>query len=103
MENPAHFLELEQLIAERPTMPGSAVDALFHLQPADKTSSEIAARWKRWQPALASARGIVMAAANLNPHKVAPIVCASVFFGIDVSILCCLLLLADSARLFSTA
>ena len=100
---PAHFLELEQMIEERPTMPGSGVEALFHLQPAKKSSSEMAARWKRWQPALASARGIVMAAAKFDPHKVAPIVCASVLFGIDVSKICCLLLLADSARLYLTA
>ena len=102
-DNPAHFLELEQMTEERPTMPDSGIDTLFHLQPANKSSSEMAARWKRWQPALASARGIVMAAANFDPHKVAPIVCASVLFGIDVSILCCLLMLADSTRSSSTA
>ena len=101
--NPTNFLELEQMIVERPTMPDSGIDTLFHLQPANQSSNEMAARWKRWQPALASARGIVMAAANFDPHKVAPIVCVSALFGIDVSMLCCLLVPADSARLYSTA
>lgn len=102
-EYPAHFLELKKLTERSTTTPMSGADALFRLQPAKESSNEIVARMKRWQPALASARGIAMAAANFDPHKVAPIVCASVLFGINVSKLCHLLMLANNARLFSTA
>ncbi len=45
-------------------------------------------RLKRWLPSLAAVRGITMAISALDPHKIAPIICASIFFSIDVSVVC---------------
>lgn len=42
-------------------------------------------RLKRWLPSLAAVRGITMAISALDPHKIAPIICASIFFSLDVS------------------
>jgi hypothetical protein len=54
-------------------------------QPAAETSQQTTLRLKRWVPVLASVRGIAAPIAALDPHKVAPIICASVFFGIEVN------------------
>lgn len=62
----------------------NAGDWLTELKPADKTPRQAAARLKRWQPVLSSLRGIAMAAAAFDPHKIAPIVCATIFGGLDV-------------------
>lgn len=62
----------------------NAGDWLTELKPADKTPRQAAARLKRWQPGVSSLRGIAMAAAAFDPHKIAPIVCATIFGGLDV-------------------
>ena len=62
----------------------NAEDWLTELKPADKTPRQAAARLKRWQPVLSSLRGIAMAAAAFEPHNIAPIVCATIFGGLDV-------------------
>ena len=63
----------------------NAGDWLTELKFADKTPSEAAARIKRWQPVFSSSlRGIAMAAAVFDPHKIAPIICAAIFGGLDV-------------------
>ena len=49
-------------------------------------SSEIIQRMKRLLPSLAALRGIVMAAAAIDPFKLAPVICASVLFTIDVGL-----------------
>lgn len=51
-------------------------------------TSGILERLKRWLPSLAAVRGITMAISALDPHKIAPIICASIFFSIDVSAVC---------------
>jgi hypothetical protein len=55
-------------------------------KPLSLDSREITARLKRWQAALLAVRGVVMPIAALDPHKIAPIVCASIFGTIDVRI-----------------
>ena len=62
----------------------NAGDWLTELKPANKTPRQAAARLKRWQPMFNSLRGIAMAGAAFDPHKIAPIVCASIFGGLDV-------------------
>ena len=71
-------------IMEGGTSDTGAGDWLTKLETADKTPKQIAARLKRWQPILNSVRGIAMAAAAFDPYKIAPIVCASIFGGLDV-------------------
>ncbi|KAI9695434.1 MAG: hypothetical protein M1820_008619 [Bogoriella megaspora] len=55
------------------------------LQPK-KESSAAVQRIKRYLPSLAAVKGVVMTAAALDPHKVAPIVCASIFFAVEFSL-----------------
>ena len=83
-ENPEGCLELETMTAGMKSLVQGA-DFLSQFQPASKSSKQIAARLKRWQPTLAAVRGIGRSVAALDPHKIAPIICASVFFSIDVS------------------
>ena len=85
VENRKGYLELEKMTDGVTKSPIEKADALFRLQPASKSSKHITARLKRWQPTFAAIRGISMTAAALDPHKIAPIICASVFFSIDVS------------------
>ena len=84
-----HVEEFDELMRSAKAANESAADEsgdwLFKLRPAEKSSKHTAARLKRWQPVLASVRGIAMTASAADPHKIAPIVCASVFFGLDVS------------------
>lgn len=51
----------------------------------EESTKRIRARWKDYQPTIAGFRGIAMGFANLDPHKIAPLVCVAVFFTIDVS------------------
>lgn len=85
-----HVKEFDELMQSARAANKSAADEsgdwLLRLRPAEKSSKQTAARLKRWQPVLASVRGIAMAAAAFDHHKIAPIVCASVLFGLDVSI-----------------
>ena len=82
--NPKGCLELEKMTAGVES-PIQRADFLSLFQPASDSSKQTAARLKRWQPTLAAVRGIGMSVAALDPHKIAPIICASVFFSIDVS------------------
>jgi hypothetical protein len=59
-------------------------DELFKLDIGKPEEKAIVQRMKQYLPSLAAVRGIAMAAAAWDPHKVAPIVCACVFFSIDV-------------------
>jgi len=79
--NPKEYAELGE-IGDEPN-----INHLTLFQPAENTPAQVKARLKRWIPVLASVRGIVMPIAALDPHKVAPIICASIFFGIEVSII----------------
>ena len=83
-ENPKGCLELERMTAGVKS-PIQRADFLSLFQPASDPSKQTAARLKRWQPTLAAVRGIGMSVAALDPHMIAPIICASVFFSIDVS------------------
>ena len=84
-ENLKGYHELETMIARVLESPSEGPDFLSQLQPASKSSKQITARFKRWLPTLAAVRGIGMSIAAMDPHKIAPIICASVFFSIDVS------------------
>lgn len=64
--------------------PNKIIDVVSQIQVEKESSSEIKAQLKKWQSTVAAVRGISMSVAALDPHKVAPIICASVFFGIDV-------------------
>jgi hypothetical protein len=59
-------------------------DELFKLDTGKPEEKAIVQRMKQYLPSLAAVRSIAMAAAAWDPHKVAPIVCACVFFSIDV-------------------
>jgi hypothetical protein len=48
-------------------------------------SHEAVLRVKRWLPSVAAVKGVVMPIAALDPHKIAPIVCAAVFGITEVS------------------
>ena len=84
-EDPKGYLELETNTAGMIKSPSGETDFLSQYQPASKSSKQIKARVKRLQPTLAAFRGIGMSIAAIDPHKIAPIICASVFFGVDVS------------------
>ena len=83
-ENPEGCLELETMTAGMKS-PIQGADFLSQFQPESGSSNQIAGRLKRWQATLAAVRGIGMTVAAFDPHKIAPIICASVFFSIDVS------------------
>ena len=84
-DNPKGYLELEEMTDGVLKSPDGITDALSRYQPASTSSNQITARLKRWQSTLAAIRGIGMSVAVLDPHKIAPIICASVFFSLDVS------------------
>ena len=84
-EDPNGYLELESMTEEMIKSPIERTDALSRFQPADTSSKQITARLKRWQLTLGAIRGIVMSVAALDPHKIAPMICAAAFFSIDVS------------------
>lgn len=83
-KSPAQFEEMQNMVKANNAQSISGLDSLFHLPHGKEISSEKRTRLKRWQNPLASARGIAMTAANFDPNKIAPIVCASVLFGVDV-------------------
>jgi hypothetical protein len=49
------------------------------------TSADVKSQLRRWLPILDALRSIALTAAAGDPHKIAPIVVASVFFSINVS------------------
>ena len=57
---------------------------LFKLDIAKPQEKAVVQRMTRYLPSLAAVRGAAMTAAALDPHKIAPIVCACVFFSLDV-------------------
>ncbi|KAI9659856.1 MAG: hypothetical protein M1821_001208 [Bathelium mastoideum] len=81
-----------ELVRSAKAANGSAADEsgdwLCKLRPAEESSKQTTARLKRWTPVLASVRGIAMTASAADPHKIAPIVCASLFFGLDILFNC---------------
>ena len=62
------------------------VDKIFGLTEETPDSKATLQRVKRYLPSLGVFKALVMTAANLDPHKVAPIVCASIFFSLEVCI-----------------
>ncbi|KAF7507433.1 hypothetical protein GJ744_010492 [Endocarpon pusillum] len=60
-------------------------DEFFKLDTAKPEERAVVQRWNQYLPSLAAVRGIAMTAAALDPHKIAPIVCACVFFSIDLA------------------
>jgi hypothetical protein len=62
------------------------VDKIFGLTKETPDSKATLQRVKRYLPSLGVFKGLVMTAASLDPHKVAPIVCASIFFSLEVRI-----------------
>ena len=85
IEDEEGYRELEKMTDGVIKSPIERIDALSGFQPASASSNQIPARLKRWQSTLAAFRGISMSLAALDPHKIAPIICASAFFSIDVS------------------
>ncbi len=63
-------------------------DEFFSLNSARPEEKAVVQRLKQYLPRLAAIRGAAMAAAAWDPHKVAPVICACVFFAIDVSAMC---------------
>ncbi|KAI2607977.1 hypothetical protein GGR54DRAFT_390625 [Hypoxylon sp. NC1633] len=83
-ENPQEYAELGKIIPRGNESRDVRAEHLFQYKPLDKCSKETPARLKRWLPALAAIRGIAMAVAATDPYRIAPIICASVFFSIDI-------------------
>lgn len=78
LDDPEGFMQLTRTVRY-------AQDHIWtNFQSADVGSKEVVTRLKRWQGTLASFRGIAMPLAALDPNKIAPIVCASIFGSIDV-------------------
>lgn len=77
----AECTALEALMADR--QPDDS-DFLRQLTPDVKGSSKWRLRLKRCEPIWNATRGLSVALANLDPHKVAPIAVHSVFAGINI-------------------
>jgi hypothetical protein len=105
-ENPStkdQPLKLKELMKDAvQNSPVETVDFLSQLQPSGEPSTKWRLRLKRCEPILNAAKGILMPLANLDPQKVAPIICASVLFGMNVSIPCSQVLVTEMTRSFST-
>ena len=88
-KQPMQYTALESTINEIPDSPNERADHIFDKLPKsilkNSETNETVQRRKRFLPSLAALRGITMAAAALDPHKIAPILCASIFFSVDVS------------------
>ncbi|KAI9689730.1 MAG: hypothetical protein M1822_009612 [Bathelium mastoideum] len=84
--------EFAELMRSAKVANGSAADEsgdwLFKLRPVEKSSKQTVARLKRWRPVLADVRGIAMTTSAVDPHNIAPIVCASLLFGLDILFNC---------------
>ena len=70
-------------------------DGLFHPTPQkltnhrpDEMPNAVIERVKAHLPSLSLVKGAAMSLAALDPHKVAPAVCAGVFFTIEVRLVC---------------
>ena len=86
-ENPEMHKELEELEKNKNGLRDfheRKLDELFRLDTAKPQEKAVVQRLKQCLPSLVAVRGIAMTAAALDPHKIAPIVCACVFFSIDV-------------------
>ncbi|KAI0180788.1 hypothetical protein GGR52DRAFT_521662 [Hypoxylon sp. FL1284] len=85
-ENPEQYAELGKIIMSDKGGDSTLkrVDELLHFKPSANSSHQTTARLKRWLPSLAAVRGIAMSVAALDPNKIAPVVCASIFFSIDI-------------------
>ena len=83
-ENPEMHKELEEtkncLLESRERKSNE----FFKLDTAKPQEKAVVQRCKQYLPSLIAVRGIALTAAALDPHKIAPIVCACVFFSIDV-------------------
>lgn len=77
----ALVIEAEHALDE----PSNVIGALNDILGNEKSTGANRVRLRRYQATLTSARGMAMSFASLDPHKIAPIVVASVFFSIDVS------------------
>ena len=76
--------ELEKTIKGLRESHERKIDELFQLDTAKPQEKAVVQRLKQYLPSLVAVRGIAMTAAALDPYKIAPIVCACVFFSIDV-------------------
>ena len=86
-KNPEMYTELEELEETKNSSLESSerkIDEFFSPDTAKPQEKAVVQRLKRYLPSLAAVRGVAMAAAAWDPHKIAPIVCACVFFSIDV-------------------
>lgn len=90
-EHQEDYKRLEEMISEETGSNVQRTEEFFQLKLPKKIANEgkstqFLGRMKRYLPSLASCRAFVMAGAALDPWKVAPFVCASAFFAIDVSV-----------------
>ena len=83
-QNPEMHKELEKTKTSLLEAQERKTDEFFRLDTAKPQEKAIVQRCKQYLPSLIAVRGIAMTAAALDPHKIAPIVCACVFFSIDV-------------------
>ena len=86
-DNPEMHKVLEELEKTKDSLLESRerkTDELFKLDTVKPEEKAVVQRWKQYLPTLVAVRGIAMTAAALDPHQIAPIVCACVFFSIDV-------------------
>lgn len=83
-ENPEMHKELEETKISLLESRERKLDELFRLDTARPQEKAVVQRLKQYLPSLVAVRGVAMTAAALDPHKIAPIVCACVFFSIDV-------------------
>ena len=83
-QNPEMHRELEKTKNSLLEAQERKTDEFFRLDTAKPQEKAIVQRCKQYLPSLMAVRGIAMTAAALDPHKIAPIVCACVFFSIDV-------------------
>lgn len=83
-QNPEMHKKLEETKNSLLESQERKTDELFKLDTAKPQEKAVVQRCKQYLPSLTAVRGIAMTAAALDPHKIAPVVCACVFFSIDV-------------------
>lgn len=79
---PEAYGTLKQAVGDAVNGPSQAANALAG---DGEAMTKFRSRLKKYQSTIAALRGISMSIADLDPHKIAPLICASVFFSMDVS------------------
>jgi hypothetical protein len=84
-EHPDAYEALKQAGIGAMKSPDQMQGVLQRITGREESTNRIRARCKEYQPTITGLRGIAMGFSNVDPYKVAPLICVAVFFTIDVS------------------